>query len=136
MGIDLDGTARSAAARIDVEFQVVGQAPRPGAVRELGLPGVGRMRAGLEAGEVGVEGAFSRALPTRVGDDDGRVDADYALTLGICPYGGADAGVIGGRRSRHEPAAVVHDSHPGGFALTPGEVQTDEVHGSTVPHGR
>ena len=41
-----------------------------------------------------------------------------------------------GRRDVHEAAVGVEDRQPRGLALAPGEVDSDEVHGGSLPYPR
>ncbi len=80
------------------------------APRELGLAGVGRVRAGVEPGEVAVQRGLARPVAGGVADHQRRVDGDQAVTADVRRQGGPDRVVgppgeraRGGRRRRGRP---------------------------------
>ena len=125
MRVHLDRPPVRRRLRIDVQVERAGDPRSPGNLGELGPSRVGRVRAGLESSEVGVELPFGGALTGRVGDDQGSVDGYQTGLVGVRRQRGSDAGVIGRGPGVDQPPRVVDGSHAGGLALAPGQVQSD-----------
>ena len=134
MGVDLDGAPGTPRARVHVQAEGLGQGgPARGAV-ELRLAGVGRVRAGVEAGEVLVERGLGGPVAGRVAHDERGVDGDQAVTLGVRRQRRQDLLVGADRRQVDQPARVVEHGDAGGALGPPGEVDSDVEHTASLPH--
>ena len=133
--IDLDRAAPAARARVHVQAEPSGE-PRPARTDQLGLAGVGRMGAGVEAGEVLVERGFGRPVAGGVADHQRGVDRDQALALDVRAEGRGDLVVRAHRRDVDQVSAVVEHGEAGGLTGAPGQVDAHEVHGPTLPYRR
>ena len=127
--VDLDRAPWPGRGRVDVEPEGVGHLPPPGAVGELPLAGVRGVRSRVEAGEVPVERGLAGPVAGGVLDHERCVDADEARPVGVRRQGRKHRRVVGCCRHVHEGALVVEDRDATEVALTPGEVDADEVHG-------
>ncbi|MPM69321.1 hypothetical protein SDC9_116266 [bioreactor metagenome] len=132
MRVDLDGPAGAPRGRVDVEVEAGGQACPARDVVQLGAAGVRRMGAGFETGEVTVEGRLAGPVAGGVGDDQRSVDRHQAFVVEVRRQGGCDRVVGGGRGQMDQRPGVVEDGETGTGALAPGEVDTDEVHVTSI----
>ena len=76
MRVDLDGPPGSPRVRVHVQPEGGGDPGPAWRAGEFGLSGVGRVRAGLEFGEVAVQVGLAAPLAGRVGHHQRRVDRD------------------------------------------------------------
>ena len=134
--VDLDRPACAAGARVHVEAEARGDPGTAGLLGELRLARVGRVGAGVEPREVLVQRGLRGPVAGRVGDDQRRVDRDQAVALDVRRQRLGDLVVAPHGRHVHQTAVVVQHGQPGGLAVTPREVDSDEVHGQSLPHRR
>ena len=133
MGIDLDGPSAAARRRVHVQSERGRDHSTPRRRTELGLAGVGRVRPGVEPGEIAVERRLGRPVAGGIPDDQGCVDRDQAGAADVRRERSPDL-VVGPHRGHvEEPSFVVERGEAGRLALAPREIDADEVHGSNPP---
>ena len=131
--VDLEGPSLGGAVRVEVQAQPVADPSAAGAVGELRLARVRRVRARLEAAEVLAQRLLRRPRPGGVDDDQRCVDADQARALDVRRQRIGDLVVGAHRLDVDEPAGLVEHGQPRGPVETPGEVDADVVHGVSLP---
>jgi hypothetical protein len=99
---------------------------------ELRAFGERRAGAGVEPLKVPVQLALARAVPRRVLHDQRRVDGHQAVAADIRLDGRRDVVVVLRHPDVKNPPTGVDDSHTRLVLLAPREVESDEVHPSTV----
>jgi hypothetical protein len=126
--VDLDRASLAAGAGVHVQSEGRAQPGAAGAVAELRLAGVGRVRAGVVAAEVLAQRLLGGPRPGGVGDDERRVDRDQARPFDVRRQRGHD--LLVGAHGAHvqQPGARVEDRETGGLPAAPGKVDPHEVH--------
>ena len=113
--------------------RVLSRAPRVPSLNS-GLPVLEGWAPASKRAKSLLSSASAGRLPVGVGDDERGVDRDEAAALDVRRQRGHDL-VVGadGVHDQHEPTVVVEDGEPGRVAISPREVDPDEVHGLTLP---
>ncbi len=129
--IDLDRATVGRRRRIHVEAQSR-RDTRAAGMLELGSLGERRARPGVEPLEVPIEIPFARPVARRVLHDQRRIDGNQAVAADVRLDGRGDIVVVLRHTDVKEPPTGVDGGHACLVLLAPREVESDEVHPSTV----